>query len=62
MLISFFKACKAGEETKTEDETKAVAAYYKVLNNMLSVFDLEKLYIPPQYDDSKGLYDKQHIR
>ena len=29
-------------ETKTEDETKAVAAYYKVLNNMLSVFDLEK--------------------
>ncbi len=41
-----------GEETSTEDETKAVADYYKVLNNMLSVFDLEKLYIPPQLDDS----------
>tara|TARA_B110000285_G_C15015283_1_gene558713 strand:+ start:332 stop:661 length:330 start_codon:yes stop_codon:yes gene_type:complete len=51
----FFQSMQAGEETKTEDETKAVAAYYKVLNNMLSVFDLEKLYIPPQFNDSKGL-------
>jgi sterol 24-C-methyltransferase len=48
-----------GEETKTEDETRAVAAYYKVLNNMLSVFDLEKLYIPPQLDESEGLYGNQ---
>ena len=50
---------QAGEETRTEDETKAVADYYKVLNNMLSVFDLEKLYIPPQLDDSLGLYGNQ---
>ena len=57
----FFQSMQAGEETKTEDETKAVAAYYKVLNNMLSVFDLEKLYIPPQFNDSKGLYDNQLI-
>ena len=35
----FFQRMQAGEETKTEDETKAVADYYKVLNNMLSVFD-----------------------
>ena len=28
---------------------------------MLSVFDLEKLYIPPQFNDSKGLYDNQLI-
>jgi sterol 24-C-methyltransferase len=48
-----------GAKTKTEDETKAVVAYYKVLNNMLSVFDLEKLYIPPQLDDSLGLYGNQ---
>ena len=40
-------------------ETKAVAAYYKVLNNMLSVFDLEKLYIPPQLNESEGLYGNQ---
>jgi sterol 24-C-methyltransferase len=52
---------QAGEKTETEDETKAVADYYKVLNNMLSVFDLEKLYIPPQFDDSQGLYGNQLI-
>jgi sterol 24-C-methyltransferase len=55
----FFQRMQAGEETQTADETKAVAAYYKVLNNMLSVFDLEKLYIPPQLDESQGLYGNQ---
>lgn len=55
----FFQRMQDGEETKTEDETKAVAAYYKVLNNLLSVFDLEKLYIPPQLDESQGLYGNQ---
>lgn len=59
--FKFFQDMQAGAETSTEDETKAVAAYYKVLNNMLSVFDLEKLYIPPQYDDSLGLYGNQLI-
>jgi sterol 24-C-methyltransferase len=55
----FFQRMQAGEETETEDETKAVADYYRVLNNMLSIFDLEKLYIPPQLDDSEGLYGNQ---
>ena len=55
----FFQRMQDGEKTETSDETKAVAAYYKVLNNMLSVFDLEKLYIPPQQDDTKGLYGNQ---
>lgn len=55
----FFQRMQDGEETRTEDETRAVAAYYKVLNNMLSVFDLEKLYIPPQLDASQGLYGNQ---
>lgn len=55
----FFQSMQAGEGTETEDETRAVAAYYKVLNNMLSVFDLEKLYIPPQLDVSEGLYANQ---
>ena len=55
----FFQRMQDGEETKTEDETKAVADYYKVLNNMLSIFDIEKLYIPPQLDDSQGLYGNQ---
>ncbi|WP_068113746.1 class I SAM-dependent methyltransferase [Nocardioides dokdonensis] len=55
----FFQRMQAGEATETEDETRAVADYYKVLNNMLSVFDLEKLYIPPMLDADKGLYDNQ---
>lgn len=55
----FLQRMQDGEKTETADETKAVAAYYKVLNNMLSVFDLEKLYIPPQQDDAQGLYGNQ---
>ena len=55
----FFQRMQDGEETSTEDETQAVADYYKVLNNMLSVFDLEKLYIPPQLDETLGLYGNQ---
>jgi len=55
----FFQRMQAGEQTETADETAAVAAYYKVLNKLLSVFDLEKLYIPPQLDDSLGLYGNQ---
>ncbi len=55
----FFQRMQDGEETETEDETQAVAAYYKVLNNLLSVVDLEKLYIPPQLDENQGLYGNQ---
>jgi len=55
----FFQRMQAGEKTETEDETKAVADYYKVLNNMLSIFDLEKLYLPPLLNESAGLYDNQ---
>ncbi|MEZ4375460.1 MAG: methyltransferase domain-containing protein [Polyangiaceae bacterium] len=55
----FFQRMQQGEETDTADETRAVAAYYKVLNNLLSVFDLEKLYIPPQLDETQGLYGNQ---
>ena len=57
--FQFFQGMQVGEPTQTADETKAVADYYKVLNNMLSVFDLEKLYIPPMLDTTKGLYDNQ---
>ncbi len=55
----FFQRMQAGVPSSTADETRAVAAYYKVLNNLLSVFDLEKLYIPPQLDESQGLYGNQ---
>ena len=55
----FFQQMQDGAQTETEEETRAVAAYYKVLNNLLSVFDLEKLYIPPQLDEAHGLYGNQ---
>lgn len=55
----FFQRMQAGEKTETADETRAVADYYKVLNNLLSVFDLEKLYIPPMLDPKQGLYGNQ---
>ncbi|CAN5432530.1 hypothetical protein BH11ACT8_BH11ACT8_05060 [soil metagenome] len=55
----FFQRMQAGEQTETAAETQAVADYYKVLNNMLSIFDLEKLYIPPMLDETVGLYDNQ---
>ena len=58
-LIISYKICKVVRKPRQEDETKAVAAYYKVLNNMLSVFDLEKLYFPPQLDVNEGLYGNQ---
>ena len=57
--FKFLQRMQDGEPTETADETKAVADYYKVLNNLLSVFDLEKLYIPPQLDESEGLYGNQ---
>lgn len=57
--FKFFQRMQAGEVTETADETRAVADYYKVLNNLLSVFDLEKLYIPPQLDENLGLYGNQ---
>ena len=53
------KACRLVNVTQTEDETRHVAAYYKVLNNLLSIVDLEKLYIAPQLDESLGLYGNQ---
>ncbi len=55
----FFQSMQEGEPTDTAAETRAVADYYKVLNNLLSVFDLEKLYIPPQLDETQGLYGNQ---
>ena len=57
----FFQRMQEGEITETADETKAVADYYKVLNNMLSVFDLEKLYIPLQLNEKEGLYCNQWL-
>ena len=47
------------EDTATEDETEAVRAYYNVLNELLSIADIEKLYIPPMLNEWVGLYGNQ---
>ena len=48
-------------DTNTDFDTKQVENYYKVLNIFLSIVDIEKMYIPPHIDDSKGLFDNQLI-
>jgi sterol 24-C-methyltransferase len=52
-------ADKIGQTTDTEDETEAVRQYYNVLNEVLSIADIEKLYIPPLLDEYEGLYKNQ---
>jgi sterol 24-C-methyltransferase len=42
-------------------ETEHVRSYYTVVNEVLAVADIEKMYIPPQIDAKKGLYENQII-
>jgi sterol 24-C-methyltransferase len=42
-------------------ETEHVRKYYKVLQPLLSIADIEKMYIPPQLDPKQGLYGNQLI-
>ena len=51
----FFIERQHGLESETEAETEHVRAYYKVLNYLLAVADIEKMYIPPQVDAKRGL-------
>ena len=46
-------------ETKTKEETIAVTNYYNVLNEVLSIADIEKMYIPPLLNENEGLYANQ---
>jgi len=45
----------------TTEETEHVRAYYAVINQVLAIADIEKMYIPPQIDSKKGLFDNQMI-
>ena len=58
----FFQSRQDGTSTQhgsTEEETEHVRAYYKVLNYVLAVADIEKMYIPPQIDAKQGLFQNQ---
>ena len=51
----------AGAHTVTDAETEHVRRYYKVLQPLLAIADIEKMYIPPQIDAKLGLYGNQLI-
>ena len=45
----------------TKVETNHVKNYYSVVNEILAVADIEKMYIPPQIDPKFGLFNNQLI-
>ena len=49
----------AGAATDSAEETEHVRRYYKVLQPLLAIADIEKMYIPPQIDAKLGLYGNQ---
>ena len=48
-------------EVMTKENEKFVADYYRVLNHLCAIGDVEKMYIPPVYDLSQGVYANQWI-
>ena len=55
----FFQEKSDFTERDQDAETEHVRSYYTVVNEVLAVADIEKMYIPPQIDPKKGLYDNQ---
>jgi len=51
----------AGAGSDSEVETEHIRRYYKVLQPLLRIADIEKMYIPPQIDAKQGLYGNQLI-
>ena len=49
----------ANKNSDSEIETEHVRKYYLVLQPLLRIGDIEKMYIPPQIDPKKGLYENQ---
>eukprot|EP00656_Telonema_subtile_P048097 TRINITY_DN5649_c0_g1_i1.p1 TRINITY_DN5649_c0_g1~~TRINITY_DN5649_c0_g1_i1.p1 ORF type:complete len:330 (+),score=110.55 TRINITY_DN5649_c0_g1_i1:199-1188(+) len=48
-----------GAGSDSAEETEHIRRYYKVLQPLLSIADIEKMYIPPQLDAKVGLYGNQ---
>lgn len=51
----------AGANSDSAEETEHIRRYYKVLQPLLSIADIEKMYIPPMLDAKQGLYGNQLI-
>lgn len=43
------------------DDFKQIRSYYKVLNRLCTLGNVEKMYFPPIMDDSKGVFENQMI-
>jgi sterol 24-C-methyltransferase len=48
-----------GKITDSKVETEHVRRYYKVLQPLLAIADIEKMYIPPMIDSKQGLFGNQ---
>ena len=55
----YLQVVSVNNDSDTAVETEHVRAYYNVLNEVLSIADIEKMYIPPQLDARKGLFENQ---
>jgi len=51
----------ADKRSNSGVETEHVRRYYKVLQPLLRIADIEKMYIPPQIDSALGLYGNQRL-
>lgn len=47
--------------TPTDTEVEYIRRYYRVLHGLLAAADIEKMYIPPQIDESLGLFGNQDL-
>jgi len=60
-LTSFFSSYELFEKDKvvSENDSKLIINYYRVLNYLCALGNVEKMYIPPIIDPSKGVFDNQ---
>lgn len=48
-----------GKEVITPEDEQKIRDYYRVINNLCALGEVEKMYIPPVYDLPKGVYGNQ---
>eukprot|EP00727_Mastigamoeba_balamuthi_P013643 m51a1_g8901 hypothetical protein (308) ;mRNA; r:735822-737061 len=49
------------QEAVTAETTSKIVDYYSLLNQLCSLGDVEKMYIPPVIDDTKGIAENQTL-
>lgn len=56
-----FERDTVGFYQNSEDDFNSVRSYYKVLNRLCTLGNVEKMYIPPIIDATKGVFENQII-